>query len=65
MAVFALALSFPLAVLAASPVASSLAAKLAGGTKMTRWVLAVVFVVLGIWSLWFGAFVDPADWTSL
>ena len=65
MAVFALALSFPLALLAVSPVASSLAAKHTSGGAVTRWIFAVVFLAIGFWSLWFGFFVDPADWTSI
>lgn len=65
MAVFALALSVTLAVLAAAPSVASRAARLSGAGAATRWVFAFVFLLLGGWSLWFGLFVDPADWASL
>jgi cytochrome c-type biogenesis protein len=65
MAVFALALSLPLAALAVSPFAMSLAGRLAGDGRITRWVVAIIFIVLGLWSLWFGLFVDPENWASL
>jgi cytochrome c-type biogenesis protein len=65
MAVFGLALSAPLVVLAASPASASLADRLMGVRPRTRWVLAAVFVALGAWSIWFGLFVDPADWATL
>jgi cytochrome c-type biogenesis protein len=29
-----------------------------------RWLTGFVFVVLGLWSIWFGLFVDPADWAE-
>ena len=65
MAVFGLALSFPLVLLLVSPSASSLATRLMTGRSTVRWVFAVVFLALGIWSIWFGLFVDPADWTAI
>lgn len=65
MAVFGLALSLPLALLAASPVAPSLATRLISGRPAARWVFAVVFLALGLWSIWFGLFVDPADWATI
>jgi len=65
MAVFGLALSLPLALFAASPAASSLAAKLLSGRPARRWVFAIVFLALGVWSIWFGLFVDPADWSTI
>jgi len=65
MAVFGAALSLPLAVLAASPLGPSLAHRFAGGGAASRWIFAAVFLLLGVWSLWFGLFVDPADWASI
>ena len=65
MAVFGLGLSLPLAMLAVSPAASSLATRLMSGRPAMRWVFAIVFLALGAWSIWFGLFVDPADWSTL
>ena len=60
MAVFALGLSVPLLVLAAIGVPAWL--KLAPRT--VRWMLAAVFVAVGLWSIWFGLFVDATTWTG-
>jgi cytochrome c-type biogenesis protein len=65
MAVFGLALSPPLLLLTASPAACSLTAVLPSGRRSKRWVFAIVFLALGAWSIWFGLFVDPADWSTL
>lgn len=65
MAVFALALSVPLALLVIWPAAISLLARLTTSRRQTRWIASLVFFALGVWSLWFGLYVDPADWAAL
>ncbi|MEZ5936325.1 MAG: cytochrome c biogenesis protein CcdA [Alphaproteobacteria bacterium] len=65
MAAFGLALSAPLVLLVVSPGASALAARLMRGRPATRWTFAALFLALGAWSIWFGLFVDPADWSRL
>jgi len=32
--------------------------------RARRWIFSAVFIPLGIWSIWFGLFVDPADWSG-
>lgn len=64
MFLFGLFLSAPLAVIAVSP---GLAASLEiFGAKLKRmqWFIGDVFVFLGLWSIWFGLYVDPANWTG-
>lgn len=65
MAVFGLALSAPL-------IPISLAPRLIGWTTAAsdwmrgpgRAILGAVFALLGLWSIWFGLHVDPADWSG-
>ena len=64
MALFGLALSAPLVVFAALPRLSGLLERLAARLRNMRWVLGAVFVVLGLWSIWFGLNVDPKDWAG-
>lgn len=64
MSSFALALSLPLLPLTLWPRLAMLLARLADWLKMRRWLLGVIFVLLGIWSVWFGLFVNPADWSG-
>lgn len=65
MAIFGLALSLPLALFVASPRALSLAIGFMTARSAIRWVFVVVFLALGAWSIWFGLFVDPADWSRI
>lgn len=65
MAVFGLALSVPLVLLVSLPIASAVATRLTTGFTNTRWVFSVVFIILGLWSIWFGFFVNPEDWSSV
>jgi len=37
---------------------------LADWLRVRRWILGALFVLLGIWSIWFGLYVDPADWSG-
>lgn len=64
MAVFALALSLPLLPLLAWPALARPLDRLAGWLRPRRAVLGVVFIALGLWSVWFGLLVDPADWAG-
>lgn len=64
MAVFALALSLPLLPLSAMPPLARPLDRLADWLRPRRWLLGAVFVALGIWSIWFGLFVDPANWSG-
>ncbi|MEF2552269.1 cytochrome c biogenesis protein CcdA [Aurantimonas sp. A2-1-M11] len=64
MAIFALALSLPLLPLSAWPVLARPLDRLADWLRPRRAVLGVVFIALGLWSVWFGLFVDPADWAG-
>lgn len=64
MAVFALALSLPLLPLSLVPGLARSLDRLAGWMRPRRAFVGVVFVALGIWSVWFGLFVDPADWAG-
>jgi cytochrome c-type biogenesis protein len=59
MAVFALGLSVPLVVLATVGVP----ARLRLSRRTMRRLLAAVFVAVGLWSIWFGLFVDATGWT--
>ncbi len=61
MAVFALALSLPLVPFAVLPHLARIYDRL----RLRRRILGWVFVALGLWSIWFGLFVDPADWSGI
>ena len=65
MALFGLALSVPLVVAAAIPKLAGWLDGVAGKFKGMRWTLGLVFVLLGIWSIWFGLYVDPVNWSKL
>lgn len=64
MAVFALALSLPLLPLSIVPRLAGPLDRLADWLRPRRWLLGIIFVGLGIWSVWFGLFVDPVDWSG-
>ncbi len=64
MFLFGLFLSSPLAIFEAVPrLATSLEA-LGEKMKRMRWLIGVVFALLGLWSIWFGLYVDPANWAG-
>jgi len=65
MTVFAAALSLPLLPLSAEPRLAGWLDRLAKWLRSRRWVFAAIFVALGLWSIWFGLFVDPADWSQI
>lgn len=64
MVLFGLSLSAPLAVFAAVPRLAAGLEILGQRLKHMGWLIGVVFVLLGLWSIWFGLYVDPADWTG-
>ncbi len=64
MALFGFALSFPLVPVALFPRLAEPLSHLASWLRNRRWVLGSVFVLLGVWSIWFGLYVDPADWAG-
>ena len=65
MAVFALALSLPLLPLSVLPRLARPLDRLADWLRPRRGILGGVFVALGLWSVWFGLFVQPVDWSGL
>ena len=64
MGIFALALSLPLLPLSIVPHLAQPLDRLADWLRPRRWVLGVIFVGLGTWSVWFGLYVDPVDWSG-
>ncbi len=64
MALFGFALSFPLVPVALFAGPGARLSRLASWLGARRWVLGGVFVLLGLWSIWFGLYVDPADWAG-
>ena len=62
MFIFGLALSLPLIIFAAVPALSACLAKVGHYLKGKTWILGLVFILLGIWSIWFGLYVDPRNW---
>lgn len=64
MFLFGLFLSLPLVVFAAVPGLAVWLDTLGQKLKRMNWIIGVVFVLLGAWSIWFGLYVDPADWTG-
>ena len=64
MGLFALALSLPLLPLSVAPRLAGPLDRLADWLRPRRWLLGGVFIVLGLWSVWFGFFVDPVDWSG-
>jgi len=64
MFLFGLFLSLPLVLFAYNSKLAGGLDKLAGRLKHKRGVLGAIFVVLGLWSVWFGLYVDPADWSG-
>ncbi len=65
MTVFALALSSPLIVIAVVPkLAAGLDTISAKLGQMHR-LLGLIFIALGLWAIWFGLYVNPADWAGI
>lgn len=64
MSVFGLALSLPLIVLFVFPSLIRKLEKAASYLRQRRWILGAIFLMLGVWSIWFGLFVDPSNWAG-
>ncbi|MBL4748619.1 MAG: hypothetical protein JKY17_07660 [Magnetovibrio sp.] len=64
MSLFGLSLSMPLVVIAFIPKAAHVLDAVAHKFKRMRWIIGIVFVFLGIWSIWFGLYVNPANWAG-
>jgi cytochrome c-type biogenesis protein len=64
MFLFGLFLSSPLAVFAAVPRFATSLEALGERMKRMRWLIGLVFALLGLWSIWFGLYVDPANWAG-
>ncbi len=62
MAVFGFALSAPLVVMAIVPRIATWLETVGRRLVSTGWLLGLIFVGLGLWSIWFGLFVDPENW---
>lgn len=64
MFLFGLFLSSPLALFAAVPKLAVSLDTLGQRTKQMPWLIGVIFTLLGLWSIWFGLYVDPANWAG-
>lgn len=64
MFLFGLFLSSPLIVFAAIPRLTPPLQTLGARIKQRPWIIGIVFTLLGLWSIWFGLYVDPANWTG-
>ncbi len=64
MFIFGLFLSAPLAVFALVPRLAAALERFANRLKGMRWAIGAVFVLLGLWSIYFGLYVDPANWVG-
>ncbi len=64
MFLFGLFLSLPLALFAVIPTWATWLDRFGQRLKNMRWVIGAVFILLGLWSIWFGLYVDPANWAG-
>jgi len=64
MAIFALGLSAPLVAMMLLPAFARFIERSAEWLRACRWLTGALFIVLGAWSVYFGLFVDPADWSG-
>ncbi len=64
MFLFGLFLSLPLLVFALMPRWAGALERIGGRMMRVGTLLGLVFVALGLWSLWFGLYVNPADWAG-
>jgi cytochrome c-type biogenesis protein len=64
MFLFGLFLSSPLAVFAATPRLAASLETLGERMKRMRGLIGFVFALLGLWSIWFGLYVDPSNWAG-
>lgn len=64
MFLFGLALSLPLIAVAVAPALGDGLSKAGQWLKRRTWFTGLIFILLGVWSIWFGVYVDPADWSG-
>ncbi len=64
MFLFGLFLSVPLVLFAIFPWLVHWLEVLREKMKRAPWIVGGVFVLLGVWSVWFGLYVDPANWAG-
>ncbi|MCJ8322426.1 MAG: sulfite exporter TauE/SafE family protein [Rhizobiales bacterium] len=64
MFLFGLFLSLPLLPFALIPSLARHLDRFAQKLIQMRWIIALVFIGLGLWSIWFGLYVDPKDWSG-
>jgi len=62
MFIFGVTLSLPLVLFVAIPSLATRLARLGEYLKGKTWIPGLVFILLGLWSIWFGLYVDPAEW---
>lgn len=62
MFLFGLFLSAPLALFVVFPYLTTTLAAASQKFGAMRWIMGGVFIALGLWSIWFGLYVDPARW---
>lgn len=64
MFLFGLFLSLPLGLFLLVPGFHDYLESIRERTRGMGWFAGLVFLGLGLWSIWFGLFVDPADWAG-
>ncbi len=64
MFLFGLFLSLPLVVFATFSGLSGWLERFGQRMRNMGWLTGLVFVLLGLWSIWFGLYVDPANWSG-
>ncbi len=64
MFLFGFFLSAPLALFAFIPALAGRMDRLAVRLVSARLLIGCVFVILGLWSIWFGLFVNPVNWSG-
>ena len=64
MFLFGLALSAPLIVFALMPSFSVWLTHAGQWLKLRAWLTGLIFILLGVWSIWFGLYVDPQNWSG-
>lgn len=65
MFIFGVSLSLPLTLFLFAPRISSSFENWTRKLKGVKWLIGLVFIVLGLWSIWFGLNVDPEDWAGI
>ncbi len=64
MFLFGFALSAPLIVFALLPSLSVWLTQAGLWMKSKAWLTGLIFILLGLWSIWFGLYVDPQNWSG-